>query len=108
MDRSSEHPRLMRMPNPDACHHAGEGEEVAAMERDFLKSVLAVRKLEAEVRHAVQRVRHPPECGFAGYTCPVSALSPHLHLLHLFQTSKVLTSKVWMITCSTALIKCPL
>ncbi len=36
---------------------AGEAEEVAAMERDFLKSVLAVKKLEAEVRLAVQQVR---------------------------------------------------
>ena len=41
---------------------AGEVEEVAAMERDFLKSVLAVRKLEAEVRQAVEQVRHGTAC----------------------------------------------
>lgn len=45
---------------------AGEAEQVAAMERDFLKSVLAVRKLEAEVRQAVQQVRLPCTVHSAG------------------------------------------
>ena len=38
------------------------------MERDFLKSVLAVRKLEAEVRQAVEQVRQAVQQSFTSHS----------------------------------------
>ena len=58
---------------------AGEAEEVAAMERDFLKSVLAVKKLEAEVSLAVQQVWRKRSSLSAAIPALCAAASPIHH-----------------------------